>query len=130
MKLFDSAEEFYATSFHELVHSTGHKSRLDRPEITHEGIMLADSYSKEELVAEMGAAFLANICGIDGKTFNNSVAYVQGWMKRIKDDKRLIVKAASQAQKAADFIQNKLNVSGEIAQEKEEKEEKVEEVEA
>lgn len=119
MSLFNTAEEFYTTMFHELVHSTGHKSRLNRPEITKEGVMEKDSYSKEELVAEMGAAFLANICGIGNVTFDNSVAYVQGWMKRIADDNKLIVRAASQAQRAADFIQGKLIDTNSIPQEKE-----------
>jgi len=116
--LFDSAEEYYATTFHELVHSTGHKSRIGRDGITHD-VMEKGSYSKEELIAEIGAAFLANICGIDGKTFDNSVAYVQGWMKRLEDDNKLIVRAASAAQRAADYIQGKLvEKSLDIPQEK------------
>ena len=61
-------------------------------------------YSKEELVAEMGAAFLCGFAGIENITLNNSAAYIQGWLKALKDDKKLVIMAAAQAQKAADYI--------------------------
>ncbi len=103
---FDPQEEYYSTAFHELTHATGHAGRLSRPEITgeQEGVSFAsESYSCEELVAEIGSAFLCQEAGIES-TLENSAAYLQGWMKRLKDDPRLIVTAASQAQKAADYI--------------------------
>ncbi len=100
---FDSAEAFYSTLFHELIHSTGHESRLNRLNINVSRFG-DDEYSKEELVAEMGAAFLCGFAGIENITLNNSAAYIQGWLKALKDDKRLVIVAAAQAQKAADYI--------------------------
>lgn len=103
-QLFDSAAEYYSTLFHELVHSTGHESRLarhDSKESVHFG---SASYSKEELVAEMGAAYICNSCSLAEETINNSAAYIAGWLKRLKSDKTFVVKAAAQAQKAVDFI--------------------------
>ena len=101
---FKSAEEYYSTLFHEMAHSTGHPSRLNRSSLTEfEGFGDA-CYSREELVAEMGAAFLAGYCGIDSKTLGNSASYVASWLEAVKQDSRMIVIAASQAQKAADLI--------------------------
>jgi antirestriction protein ArdC len=65
----------------------------------------SDSYSKEELIAEMTAAMLCGIAGIEQKTLENSAAYLKTWIARLKSDSRLLVSAASHAQKAADFIQ-------------------------
>lgn len=104
---FDNAEAFHSTLFHELVHSTGHESRLNRKGITELSSFGSTEYSKEELVAEMGAAFLCGHCGIENKTVDNSVAYIQSWLKRLRSDKKLVVMAAAKAQKAADFILNK-----------------------
>jgi antirestriction protein ArdC len=67
----------------------------------------SESYSKEELIAEMTAAMLCGIAGIEQKTLENSAAYLNTWIARLKSDSRLLVSAASQAQKAADFIQGK-----------------------
>ena len=64
-------------------------------------------YSREELVAEMGAGFLCAVSGIENMTLNNSAAYIQSWLKVLKDDRRAVVIAAGQAQKAADFILNR-----------------------
>ena len=64
------------------------------------------NYSKEELVAEMGAAFLCGICGIDNTTVQNSAAYLAGWLRRLKNDKTLLVSAAAQAQRATDYLTN------------------------
>jgi antirestriction protein ArdC len=64
----------------------------------------SDDYSKEELVAEMGAAMLCGVAGIESHTIDNSAAYLQTWINRLQSDSRLIVSAASQAQKAADYI--------------------------
>lgn len=102
--LWDKAEEYYSVTFHELAHSTGHKSRLNREGITAEAAFGSKVYSKEELVAEMTAAYLSNHCSIDGSTLDNSASYLQSWIKVLKGDSRLVVNAAAAAQKAADHI--------------------------
>jgi antirestriction protein ArdC len=96
---FDGPEEYYCTAFHELGHATGHESRLDRKRAQD------NAYAQEELVAEMCAAFLCGVTGIESKTLDNSAAYIDTWRKRIRDDVRLVVMAGAQAQKASDFIQ-------------------------
>jgi antirestriction protein ArdC len=105
--LFHSSEEYYATEFHELAHSTGHAKRLRRDNFDNPVSFGSDSYSKEELIAEMTAAMLCGIAGIEQKTLENSTAYLKTWIARLKSDSRLLVSAASHAQKAADFIQGK-----------------------
>jgi len=104
---FESEEEFYSTEFHELVHSTGHKSRLDRKGIVECNSFGSENYSEEELVAEFGAAFLCGAGGIEPKVEDNSAAYIRGWLKRLRNDKKLAVYAAAQAGKAADYILGK-----------------------
>ena len=104
---FESAEARYDTLFHELLHSTAHPSRLDRKI----GASLlnffgSESYSKEELIAQMGSSFLCAIAGIDAVTFDDSVSYLQGWVSAFKEKPKMIVEAASQAQKAVDYILN------------------------
>jgi antirestriction protein ArdC len=96
------APHYYSTIFHELVHSTGHESRLNRTF----GARFGDElYSKEELVAEMGAAFLCAIAEIANEhTDRNTTAYIQNWIARLEADNRLIVHAAANAQRAADLI--------------------------
>jgi antirestriction protein ArdC len=101
---FDSMEEYYSTLFHELAHSTGHPARLNRSTLTDFERFGDHNYSREELVAEMGAAFLAGTCGIENRTINNSTAYLANWLDALKNDSRLVLVAASQAQKAADLI--------------------------
>lgn len=101
---FAGEDEFYSVLFHELTHSTGHESRLNRPTITEANGFGSEEYSKEELVAEMGAAFLCGQAGIAERTINNSAAYIQNWLEALKNDNKLIVQAAAQAQRAADFI--------------------------
>lgn len=103
---FESPEEFYATSYHELIHSTGHARRIGRKGILEPSFFGSHEYSKEELVAEMGAAFLCGHAGIE-RTIENSAAYIQGWLKALKNDKKLLIMAASQAQKASDYILNR-----------------------
>ena len=98
---FDDDEAYYTTLFHELVHSTGHEKRLKRIETTLFG---SDPYAKEELVAEIGASFLAGAAEFEDAGGDQSAAYLSGWMKRIKEQPKLIVQAAAQAQKAADLI--------------------------
>jgi antirestriction protein ArdC len=102
---FESPEAYYSTLFHELTHSTGHKSRLHRfDENATDHQFRAESYSKEELVAEMGAAMLAGMAGISHATLSNSASYLQSWIGPLKSDSRLVISAASHAQRAADFI--------------------------
>ena len=101
---FASSEDYYSTLFHELTHSTGHPSRLNRASLTEFERFGDACYSREELVAEMGAAFLAGYCGIENRTINNSGAYLANWLDALKNDSRLVLVAASQAQKAADLI--------------------------
>ena len=100
---FDNEEAYYASKFHELAHSTGHKKRLGRKE---ENLLEPHSYTKEELVAEMTAAFLCGVAGIENKTFDNSAAYIKGWSSKLKNDVKMVVEAAQKAQKAADYILN------------------------
>ena len=104
---FQSDEELYSTLFHEMCHSTGHESRLGRKGVTKAAAFGSKVYSQEELIAEMGAAFLCGEAGIANRTINNSVAYIQGWLSKLKNDKRLLVFAAGAAQKACDFILNR-----------------------
>lgn len=106
LKAFTSPEEYYSTLFHELTHATGHVCRLGRHGT--EGYAShrfgSPDYSREELVAEMGAAFLCGQCGIENRTINNSAAYVKSWMSRLSSEPHLVITAAAQAQKASDFI--------------------------
>lgn len=104
---FISEQEYYSTLFHEITHSTGHKSRLDRKSIEKITPFGTPNYSKEELIAEMGASFLCAITGIENKTINNSAAYIQSWIEKLQNDKRLISMAAAQATKAVDYIRGK-----------------------
>jgi antirestriction protein ArdC len=101
---FSRNEEYHATLFHELVHSTGHESRLNRSTLAEQASYGSDPYCKEELIAEIGAAFLCGQAEISERMIDNSAAYVAEWLKRMKDDKKLIVHAAAQAQRAADFV--------------------------
>jgi antirestriction protein ArdC len=101
---FDSDAGYYATLFHELVHSTGHEKRLKRPSIIKGNGFGSNPYCKEELIAEIGAAFVCGHAEIVERTIDNSAAYLKGWLEQLRNDKTLIVQAAAQAQKAADFI--------------------------
>ncbi len=98
---FEFRQEYYSTLFHELAHSTGHASRLNRNMGDAFG---SHAYSKEELVAEITAAYLCGQAGFVDVTLDNSAAYINSWLKALKNDRRLIVGAACQAQKAADYI--------------------------
>jgi len=98
--IFNTAADFYATAFHELTHSTGHKSRLDR---NMTGRFGSESYAAEELVAELGAAFLTAELGMDG-THLQHASYLDGWLRVLKQDKRAIFTAASMATKAATYL--------------------------
>ena len=106
---FVDAPHYYATLFHELIHSTGHVSRLDRASGSTFG---DDLYSKEELVAEVGSSFLCAIAGISNeRTEQSATAYIQNWIKALKGDSRLVVAAASAAQKAVDSIAGSLTAT-------------------
>jgi antirestriction protein ArdC len=102
--LFHSPAEYHSTLFHELTHSTGHANRLHREAFDNPLQFGSESYSKEELIAEMGAAFLCGLCGIERETLSNSAAYLRTWIDRLRTDSKLVLSAASMAQKAADFI--------------------------
>jgi len=102
--LFVSPESYYDTLFHELGHSTGHASRLARKGIMDHHFFGDSDYGQEELVAEMTAAFLCGHCRIEQAIIENSAAYIGSWLRTIKQDAKLVVIAAAQAQKAADFI--------------------------
>jgi antirestriction protein ArdC len=97
---FDSEANYYATAFHELVHWSGAEHRLDRD--LSKGRFGNPEYAFEELVAEMGAAFLCNDHGIQGEL--RHAGYIQSWLKALRNDNKAIFKAAALAQKAADYI--------------------------
>ncbi len=98
---FTSAQNYYATALHELTHWTGHESRLNRQFGKRFG---DDAYAFEELVAELGAAFMVGQLGMVDATIENHAAYVDSWVKVLKNDKQAIFTAASQASRASDFI--------------------------
>ncbi len=98
---FETAEGFYEVLFHELTHSTGHASRLGRDL---SGTFGETAYGREELIAEMGSAYLCGLAGITESTITNAAAYLDSWRKVIKEDKRAVVVAAGAAQRAVDFI--------------------------
>jgi antirestriction protein ArdC len=101
---FDNPEAYYSTLFHELTHSTGHQKRLNRPTLTDLQPFGSTNYSKEELVAELGAAFLCAQAGIENATVNRNASYIAGWLRALENDRRMVILAAAQAQKAADYI--------------------------
>jgi antirestriction protein ArdC len=106
-ELFASAEEFYATALHEAVHSSGSEKRLAREGICEAAPFGSPVYSKEELTAEMGAAYICAEAGISTVVIENQAAYVAGWLKKLRDDRKLLIHAAAQAQRAADYILNR-----------------------
>jgi antirestriction protein ArdC len=116
---FGKVEAYYSTLYHELAHSTGHKSRLAREEVMGGSFFGSEDYSREELVAEFAAAFLCNHAGIDS-TREQSAAYLGSWLKALKNDVRMAVWAAGRAQKAADFILGVAGDDGESPTEREE----------
>ena len=101
---FESQAEYYSTLFHELTHSTGHAKRLGREGFDRPQMFGSESYSREELIAEMGSAMLCGLAGIEQSTLANSAAYLKSWIARLKSDSKLVVSAASATQKAADYI--------------------------
>lgn len=101
---FTSSEGYYQVLFHELSHSTGHHTRLNRKGITDPIRFGSHDYSHEELVAEFSSAMLCAHTGIEQETITNSAAYIQNWLKALRDDKKLAIIAAGQAQKACNHI--------------------------
>jgi antirestriction protein ArdC len=101
---FHSAEGFYATLFHELAHSTAHPSRVGRPEVMESQNFGSANYSREELIAEMSSAMLCGVAGISPATVENSASYLRSWISALRGDSKLVVVAASAAQKSADYI--------------------------
>jgi antirestriction protein ArdC len=103
---FEKMEAYYGTLFHELGHSTGHQSRLAREGVVGKNTFFSKSYGKEELIAELCAVMLAGECGLD-VDIKNHAAYVAGWLTKIKEDRSILIKAASQATKAVEYILGK-----------------------
>ena len=101
---FRSAPAYYSVLFHELTHATGHDTRCARKGLGDWSPFGSADYSKEEWVAEMGAAFLCAETGIEPATLDNSASYIASWLRRLRSDPKLVVHAAAQAQEAADFI--------------------------
>ncbi|MDD3138647.1 MAG: zincin-like metallopeptidase domain-containing protein [Lachnospiraceae bacterium] len=104
---FDAIEEYYSTAFHELTHSTMKESRCNREQDRKEKCVSFGSqeYSKEELVAELGASALVNHAGLESsKSFKNSAGYIQNWLQILRNDTKFIVSASSKAEKAVNYI--------------------------
>lgn len=102
---YSMINEYYSTTYHELVHSSGHKTRLNRLQTGAVASFGSENYSKEELVAEIGSATLMSIAGIETpKTFRNSTAYIQNWLQVLRSDNKFIVSASSKAEKAVNYI--------------------------
>ncbi len=106
---FSSSESYYGVLFHELIHSTGHQSRLNRKEVSGKIEYGSEGYSLEELTGEIGAAYLKSFTGIVDDSLTNSAAYISGWLKVLKNDKRFIFYASSRAQHAVDYILNRID---------------------
>lgn len=102
---FDSSEEYYVCLFHEIIHATG--KRLGREMNLN---IRNEAHCKEELIAEIGATFLAGYCGIENVIIKNSVSYIKGWRDAISQDKKLVISAASKAQQAVDWLLGKVKV--------------------
>lgn len=102
---FQLINEWYSTTFHELSHSSGHKSRLNRLQTNAIASFGSEEYSREELCAEISSATLMSIAGIETpKTFRNSTAYIQNWLQVLRNDNKFIVSASSKAEKAVNYI--------------------------
>lgn len=99
------AEEYYSTAFHELTHSTMHEKRCNRQSESSVTRFGNSAYSREELVAEIGSAMICNRLGIEHeKAFKNSAAYIQSWLKALKNDNRMIVWTSKKAEEATRYI--------------------------
>jgi len=103
-RTFFNDHQYYSTLYHELVHSTGHRKRLGRHEKIKDHKFGSQDYSQEELVAEMGAAYLCGLTDIELHTIENNAAYIKSWIRTFKNDPKVLILAAAQAQKAVDYI--------------------------
>jgi antirestriction protein ArdC len=102
---FMSSEAYYSTLFHEYTHATGHEKRLNRNAEEHTNFDFGSpEYSREELVAELGSAFLCAEAGIDNSVIDNNAAYLQSWLRELKADSKLIIYASARASKAVVYI--------------------------
>ena len=113
-----SPEHYYYCLYHELSHSTGHHSRLNREGISSDSLHSKHSYSYEELIAELSSSFLLNAIGLDFIQQHSS--YISGWLSVLKNDSKFVIKAASEAEKAANYIlgarsESKVNEFAEVA---------------
>jgi antirestriction protein ArdC len=104
---FTTTEEYFSTIYHEFSHSTGTRSRLNRGLDTDPKPFGSADYGREELIAEMSAAFLCGAAGIKPAVIENQAAYISGWLGQIKADKKLVVWAAGAGQRAADWIRGR-----------------------
>ena len=111
---FVKPEFYYATLFHEAIHSVGHRKRLNRHELFPDHKFGSQDYSKEELIAELGASYLCAITGIESETLDNHAAYIQNWLRNIKSDNKFFLTAATHAQRASDYILGEQSYSDEI----------------
>jgi antirestriction protein ArdC len=106
IETFKTTEGYIATKFHEYAHSTGHKSRLNRPGVMGVAAFGSDDYGFEELVAELTSAYLCACNGIDN-TLENSAGYIQNWLGALRKDKTMLLKASGKATVAVNFILGK-----------------------
>jgi antirestriction protein ArdC len=114
---FKTIVDYYGTLFHELIHSTGHQKRLNRKEVTENPAFATEMYSLEELVAEMGSYYLKSHTGVHVEKMGNSLAYINSWLEVFKGNTRFVIKAASKAQAAVEYILR----SGKESEEEQEK---------
>jgi antirestriction protein ArdC len=109
---FILSDEYYATLFHELGHSTGHESRLNRDTVMKPAVYGSRDYCKEELIAEITTCFLCGEAGIANKIIDNSTSYIQFWLERLthmlREDNKAFLRASTLAQKATDYILNRV----------------------
>ncbi len=103
---FEDSSAYYGVLFHEVAHATGHEKRLKREAIMYPEKFTGESYAEEELVAQIAACFLTAITGCSLKHFANDVAYIDTWLQRLRNDRRLLVFASAKAQRAVDYILN------------------------
>lgn len=102
LEMFDTDVDYFSTLLHELTHWTGHKDRCDRDQTNGFG---TTEYAKEELVAEVGSAFLCRILGVEKTVRKDHAKYLNSWIEIIQDESKAMVRAFSQAQKAVDFLE-------------------------
>jgi len=116
MNLFESSEDYYSVVFHELIHSTGHRSRLNRATIANY-FKSKEERAKEEMIAEIGASYLCAYCGIENFVLESESSYIDHWLSILNNDKRIFIHLASQAQKAAEFILSSIKNEAQVVKE-------------